>query len=375
MQIQQSLSPLATPPFVHTPNHIDCPACNEFLVRIQAPAVRRQMRFAVAAPLWLADHKPAIAEKTHADYEFLIRSLNRFFGELPLEAVHVGHMNAYSAERTKTVGASLVNHELNTLKQVLECAGLWRGQEIAKFYKPLRTPKPTVGQALEPAEEDRLFRVASSNYRWRIAYWCSILTATTTAGPGEIAHLHLNDISFVEDTGGCLGTLRVRDGLKNGFRERLLPLNSSSRWAIAQIMARYYKLCQRLGIAPDPEHYILPGRKQRELFDPMKPMGSWKHAWQSLRKAAGLPKLRMYDLRHHAITKLMEDPDISERTVEEMAGHALSSRMKKRYSHIRLRPKAEATNKLELNLEGNPGKKPAASAAPFAKRNGAAAGA
>jgi integrase len=351
MQTQQILFS-TIPIFTHTQSHIDCPACNEYLVRIQAPAVLGKMKFSVAAPLWLADHKAAIAAKTHADYEFFIRTLNRFFGELPLSAIHIGHINAYSVERARSVGPCSINHEMNTLKQVLECAGLWK--EIEKFYKPLKIPKPTVGKALEPDDEERLFRIAATSHRWKIAYWCSVLTATTTAGPGEISHLHLNDISFTEDAGGCLGTLRVRDGLKNGFRERLLPLNTSSRWAIGQIMKRYYKLCKRIGIDPDPEHYILPGRKQRGPYDPTKPMGSWKHAWQSLREAAELPRLRMYDLRHHAITKLMEDPDISERTVEEMAGHALSSRMKKRYSHIRLKPKAEATSKLELNLGRKP---------------------
>ena len=356
MQTQQALSLNPPPPFFHTPNHIDCPACHEYLVRVQAPAVLGAMRFSVAGPLWLADHKAAIAPKTYSDYGYFLRQLNRFFGELPLESIHIGHLNAYSAERSETVGARSINHEMNTLKQVLECAGEW--SEIAKFYKPLKVPKSSVGQALEPRDEERLFRIASTSHRWKVAYWCSVLTATTTAGPGEISHLHLNDVSFLEDAGGCLGTLRVRDGLKNGFRERLLPLNSSSRWAIGQILKRYYKLCKRIGITPAPEHYLLPGRKQRGPYDPTKPMGSWKHAWQSLREAAGLPKLRMYDLRHHAITKLMEDPDISERTVEEMAGHALSSRMKKRYSHIRLKPKAEATNKLELNL----GKKPVQSA-------------
>jgi integrase len=83
-------------------------------------------------------------------------------------------------------------------------------------------------------------------------------------------------------------------------------------------------------------------------------MGSWKKAWRSLRTRAKMPTLRMYDLRHHVITKLMEDPEISEQTVEEMAGHALSSRMKKRYSHIRMKPKSEATAKLELTLNKKP---------------------
>lgn len=348
MTIHQ-LSPELTCALIHTPNHVDCPACRAFLERIQEPASLDRMTFARAAPLWLERHKRTIAAKTHADYEFFIRTLNRFFAEIPLREIHLGHIQAYTQERLCTVGPCSINHEVNTLKQVLAYAGRWG--EFEKFYKPLKVPKSRVGQALEPADEDRLFRVASTSPRWRVAYWASILTATTTAGPGEITHLHLNDISFGGDIDGIsLGTLRVRDGLKNKCRERLLPLNASSHWAAEQIVKRYFEICERLAIAPDPEHYLLPGRTRTSPYDPTKPMGSWKRAWESLRAAAGLPKLRRYDLRHHAITRLMEDPDISERTVEEMAGHALSSRMKKRYSHIRMKPKAAATAKLELRL-------------------------
>jgi integrase len=64
-----------------------------------------------------------------------------------------------------------------------------------------------------------------------------------------------------------------------------------------------------------------------------------------LRKAAGMPNLRMYDLRHHAITRLLEDEDVSERTVIELAGH-VSHAMLERYSHIRMRTKKEAVDAL-----------------------------
>ena len=57
--------------------------------------------------------------------------------------------------------------------------------------------------------------------------------------------------------------------------------------------------------------------------------------------AAQLPGLRMYDLRHHCITSLLEDPRVSEETVEAIAGH-VSRRMMKRYSHIRSAAKRAA---------------------------------
>jgi integrase len=80
-------------------------------------------------------------------------------------------------------------------------------------------------------------------------------------------------------------------------------------------------------------------------FDPSRPISSWRGSWEKLRTAAGLPDLRMYDLRHHAITLLLEDEDVSERTVIELAGH-VSRQMLERYSHIRMRTKREAVDAL-----------------------------
>jgi hypothetical protein len=57
--------------------------------------------------------------------------------------------------------------------------------------------------------------------------------------------------------------------------------------------------------------------------------------------AAELPGLRMYDLRHHCITELLEDPRNSEETVQAIAGH-VSRRMMQRYSHIRSAAKRSA---------------------------------
>lgn len=331
----------------HTPNHRDCPACNRRKERIVDPKAFGKLTFAVAAPMWLEEHRSDIAEKTHYDYEYYIRSLCKFFGELTLEEIHIGHIGTYQEERKATAGPSCINHELNTLKQVLVRAKLW---DSIRGYKPLKVGKSDVGRAMEPADEERLFRTASTSYRWKIAYWCSILTATTTIGPTEISHLHFGDVDLASRPGAPLGTLHVHDGLKNGYRERLVPLNESSRWAMKQILDRYFKRCTKLRIQPNRQHYILMGRGRNTPFDPWKPMGSWKKAWCALRIAAGLPTLRRYDLRHHAITKLMEDPNISEQTIEDMAGHALRSSMKKLYSHIRIAPKTEATTKLELKL-------------------------
>lgn len=329
-------------PETHTLGHIECSVCERNRVTILSPRLFGMLRFREAAPIWLQDHRDRIQPKTFADYEFYLHGLERFFAELPLREIHIGHIRSYQQERLRFAGPSCVNHEISTLKQILERAGLWA--DIGRFYRPLKLGKARAGCVLDRDEENCLFAAAASNPRWKIAYWCSLLTATTTCGPGEISHLHLDDITFGEKP-----SVRIRDGLKNVHRDRIIALNGTAVWALAQIIKRYYRICRRLAIAPSGDHYILPGRSRHSGFDPWKPMRSWRRAWEGLRKEAGLPNLRMYDLRHQAITKLLEDADVSDQTVEEIAGH-VSERMKKRYSHIRLQPKRDAVSKLEVVL-------------------------
>ena len=45
--------------------------------------------------------------------------------------------------------------------------------------------------------------------------------------------------------------------------------------------------------------------------------------------------LRLHDLRHHFVTKLLENPLVAEETVRRLVGH-VDSRMLQRYSHIRV---------------------------------------
>ena len=75
-------------------------------------------------------------------------------------------------------------------------------------------------------------------------------------------------------------------------------------------------------------------------YDPTKPIGSWRTAWRTLTKQAGLPGLRFHDMRHQAVTELLER-GVPEQTVMEIAGH-VDPRMLKRYSHVRLETKRKA---------------------------------
>lgn len=323
----------------HTIGHVDCPVCEQARQLAVSPSELASLPFLQAGYIWL-DARVGLAPKSAGMYRCYLKALDRFFGHLKLSEIHIGHVQEYQRMRRagqiagmRAGGAKLVNLELNCLKQIMSRAGVWAA-EIADWYEPLAQQPSKIGVALSVEDERRLFRVASERPRWFVAYCCSLITANTTAGPGEIRNLTLQDVSLDRRT------IYIREGAKNKYRVRELPLNDDAFWAVRQLLARAWGKGSIY-----PHHYLLPHRPETRggEYDPLRPMHGWRKAWEALRVAAALPRLRMYDLRHHAITKLLENPNISEKTVEDLAGH-VSERMKDTYSHIRTEAKRSAVD-------------------------------
>jgi integrase len=307
-----------------------------------------QMKFPEAAEQWLASRNKINGgeHSTRFMYTCYIKALTRFFADKRLDHITSEDLQEYQKLRaagslpgsSRPAGPSLINHELNTLQQMMKRAGLWAGN-VSDWYERLAVSQRGPGVALGIEEEDCLFRTASRKKRWLVAYCCSLITANTTAGPGEIRHLRLRDVELKE------GLIHIEEAIKTEGRRRTVPLNSHARWAMGILV----ELARKKGCYL-PEHYLLPHRAHVKGagWDPLNPMGGWRTAWEALRAEAGrfypkLAKLRMYDLRHHAITRLLENPEISEGTVREICGH-VSLKMLARYSHCRIEVRRKAVD-------------------------------
>jgi hypothetical protein len=98
-----------------------------------------------------------------------------------------------------------------------------------------------------------------------------------------------------------------------------------------------------------PKHQVgFAGHLRRPCLyniDLTRPMAEWKSAWEAARRAAGVD-YRWHDLRHTFISRLAENPRVSEQTITSLAGH-VSKRMLERYNHIRARAKRDAISMLE----------------------------
>lgn len=310
--------------------------------------------FKEAAEIWRKSRERYIKPKTFDLYrQFIKKGLEPFFGTMKLSQIHIGHLREYQEwrqlpheqtflskdgsqrRRVFRAHASTINHELNCLSQILRRAGLWH--TIKDQYEPLPLSKQIPQRVMSQEEEDAFFQMAATNPSWFVAYCASSLSANTTAAGCEIRGLRLKDIDLRPRPDAPLGIIYVPDdSVKNEYRARVIPLNERARLQVERLMHRAKCIGSHL-----PDQYLIPFRVKRGTYDPDKPTMGWRTAFREVRAAAGLPWLRQHDLRHQAITKLLEKPDVSEETVKAIAGH-VSKRILDTYSHIRIKAKGDA---------------------------------
>jgi integrase len=86
-------------------------------------------------------------------------------------------------------------------------------------------------------------------------------------------------------------------------------------------------------------HTIIADKGSRRA-DPTRPQSTFLWCWKQLRKEVAkkyphLAKLRFYDNRHTANTRMLENPAIPYNAIEHYMGHQVNSKTKRLYDHIR----------------------------------------
>ena len=136
--------------------------------------------------------------------------------------------------------------------------------------------------------------------------------------------LRLGDVNLTLDL------IEVRAAsAKNRYRVRTIPLSSDAHWALERLYQRAWDLGSR-----SPKDCLFPFRVAKGFWDPRRPMSDSgiKRSFGALRKAAGVPWLRVHDLRHSSITRMAEAA-IPIATIMSMAGH-ISAAMTRHYTQV-----------------------------------------
>jgi integrase len=285
-----------------------------------------------------------MSPRTERDLRQYARAAGKFFDQLALNAIHAGHLREYQKARALNsllvkgvdtepwdhpAGANMIRKEVGTVIRVLRAAGAWSAH-LEECFEPLQAQESNVGRAMNPDEQHRWLHVASTREEWRVVYWWSILALQTTAATNEIRSLRLGDV-FLDS-----GILQVRsEGAKNKFRIRTIPLEMPEAvWSLEGLITR----ARRLG-AHGPHHYLFPIHLTADRYDPSRPMTVWglRKPWDAVRSATGIDWLRMYDLRHTAITRMAE-AGVPIQIIMSFAGH-ISPKMQQHYTAISMQAK------------------------------------
>jgi integrase len=335
----------------HTIDHRNCPACQAADAALRGGNLHLATKsFRDASRYWMQLRRQSVSLKprAHEATQTYLNALNLFFGDLRLCDITPGQIRAYQIARTtnsinvggqqlhpwkRTCQHGTINHEINVLAMILNHCELW--PRIRPFYFPLSVPTWSPRTVLTEVEEERLFSVAREHPEASLAYWVACITNNTTAAGIELRRLRLGNLFLTSN--GISEIYVPGDAVKNTHRPRKIPLNAPAKWAIEQC----FKRALMLGCC-EPDHYLFPFRVLRNQFDPTRPASrSWlRKSWDKLRKATGFTKLTPHDLRHHCITRMLEN-DVNPETVIAIAGH-VSRKMMEYYAHQRTRVKYAA---------------------------------
>jgi integrase len=347
----------------HTLDHINCPACKTADEALQGGVNLEvgKMPFREAGCYWMrlrnqdTGLKPRAKEAT-ACY---LTALEKYFGGMRLCDITPGAIRGYQMARLANslwVGGvethpwkrkcenGTVNHELVTLAQLMRHCNLW--YRIQEFYFPLSVPQWSPRTVLTEEQEEHLWNTVSKCPEAALAYHVATITNNTTASGIELRGLRMSGIRLRPE--GEISEIYIpEDAVKNESRPRSIALNAAAKWAVEQI----YKRALKNGSYQN-DHYVFAFRVKPGQWDPTRPAsrGFLRKSWGHLRRVSGFKDLRPHDLRHHCITKMLEN-DVSESTVKGISGH-VTQKMLDYYAHTRVKRKHAAVVSIDRQKFG-----------------------
>jgi integrase len=306
--------------------------------------------FRVAAKNWLAE-KAGRSPKTIAGYQQRVTPLNQAFGDRLVCDIDREDVLAYRAKRLADEKSNrTVNYEIGCLRGILENYGLWAtvGRKITRLRE-----NHDCGRAMSFEDECALL-TACVNSASPALYPMFVLTIDTGLRAAELRSLRHSDLVLTFEDGALAGgEIVVATSKTEAGKGRSIPLTERAASCLAQWLRRFPNA--------SPDSYVFPRHSVRQVKGVAltvlssvvldRQVQSWQTAWRSALEKAAV-KYRWHDLRHTFVTRLAENPEVSEQTIRALAGH-VSQQMLQRYSHIRRQAKEDAIAALEVQRQEN----------------------
>ncbi len=245
------------------------------------------------------------------------KALKAALGAYSLAAISPDLVAEYRDQRmAEGKSASTVRLELALLSHLFTIAiKEWR---IGLTYNPvanIRKPAPAQGRDRRlAADEETKLLAACDGHSNPMLGWIVRIALYTGMRAGEIKSLRRNQVDLTRRV------VRLSD-TKNGS-VRTVPLTQAAVAAFREALANPVR-----PLDTDLVFFGEPGRdKKRRPYE-------FRPAWHRIVRAVGIPALRFHDLRHEAVSRLVE-AGLGDQEVAAISGHK-SMQMLRRYTHLR----------------------------------------
>ncbi len=299
------------------------------------PKRERVPLFSHAADVWVAG-KGGLTESSIDRYKRCLPQLKKEFGDRLVCDIDANDVADYQRKRLAEVSNRTVNYEVGALRGILRQFGLWG--PIADRVRSL-PERHDVGQAVGAGDETKLLAAASES---RSPVFLPLLLVSLDTGmrASEVQALRHRDLRLAWKNGAILdGALVVPKSKTAVGTGRVIPLTRRVCACLSLWLSRFPNARPESFVFPFHQVGIGGNSRSVEVYDVdlQRPMGSWRKAWLIACKKAAV-RYRWHDLRHTFVSRLAENPTISEQTIRSLAGH-VSRQMLEHYSHIRSQAK------------------------------------
>lgn len=220
-----------------------------------------------------------------ADDASHLKALDRFIGDTPLDQVHMGSLQAFIDHRRQEVKSSTINRALEVVRKILnQAAGEWIDPDygltwLAQAPKikllPVRDSRP----ALVPtwAEQRRLLQELPDHLVRMVLFKVNTGTRET-----EVCQLKWEWEHRIKELDRSVFIIPA--GMVKNWEDRLVVCNGIAQSVIDSVRGQH---AERV--------FAYKGRGE-DAYRPISRMNS--SAWRKARIRAGLPTLRIHDLKH-----------------------------------------------------------------------------
>ena len=297
---------------------------------------------------WLEDcAKQSVRSRTYECYELAIRRVVPHIGKARLQALTPAQVQkTYSALLDRGLSRRTVQLTHVVLHHALKQALNW-GQIARNPTDAVSAPRPERKemQVLSQQQVEQLF--ATSREDRLYALWVTLTTAGLRIG--EALGLRWSDVDFTSRQVAIQRSLQYRPPVGFSFVE---PKTSRSRRTVvfppSTVQAlrehRLRQVAERLQAGPawtDGELVFC-----NQIGQPLNASSTVLDAFRRALARAGLPKIRLHDLRHTAATLLLSQ-GCHPKYVQDLLGHSTIALTLDTYSHVVPALHGEATDKME----------------------------